>query len=195
VEGLGAGLTRLLLLNGSPAVGKSTLARRWADGHALALVVDIDELRVRLGGWQQHDESKRIARTLAVALIREHLASGRDVVVPQLLGRTDFIETLEVVAAEGGATFVEVLLRAPADVVLARIARRRAELRAPHPQDEIDPARDEQILTSVVALLEAVAVARPATVVVDASSDDPATVYAELLRLTPSARPPAAPSG
>jgi predicted kinase len=197
VEGLGAGLSTplLLLVNGPPAIGKSTLARRWVDDHPLALVVDIDELRVRMGRWDAHPESKQLARSLAVALVRSHLASGHDVVVPQLLGRPDFIETLEVVASEEGAAFVEVLLRAPAEVVLARLARRRAELRTPHPQDEIDPALDGEILATTMTSLDRIASTRPQTMVVDATADDPTTVYAELLRLTRSARPPAAPSG
>ena len=91
--------------------------------HPLALVVDIDELRVRMGGWDAHPESKRLARSLGVSLIRTHLRAGHDVVVPQLLGLVDFIETLESVAADEGAEFVEVLLRAPARVVDSRLRR------------------------------------------------------------------------
>jgi predicted kinase len=186
VEGLGAGLSpRLLLLNGPPAVGKSTIAHRYADGHPLALVVDIDELRVRLGQWRQVNESKGIARSLGLALVRDHLRRGHDVVVPQLLGLTDFIETLAEVAQEAGAEFVEVLLRAPAPVVEARLADRRAELERtgrPHPQDEVDVARVPEVVASVLQSLDAVARTRPATIVVDASGDDPAAVYAEVLR-------------
>jgi predicted kinase len=72
----------LLLINGAPGVGKSTLARRYADDHPLTLVVEIDAIRTQLGGWQTRDESRLIARELAIALIRAHLAAGHDIVVP-----------------------------------------------------------------------------------------------------------------
>jgi predicted kinase len=194
VEGLGAGLSpRLVLLNGAPAVGKSTLARRWVDDHPLALVVDIDDLRVRLGGWQRLPESKAIARSLGVALVRSHLGSGHDVVVPQLLGRTDFIETLASVAGAEGAAFVEVLLRAPVDVVLRRLAQRRTELTVPHPQDEIDPDRAHEVVATTVASLDEVARVRGGTIVVDASPVVAVGVYAVLLRR--SSPPPADRSG
>ena len=195
MEGLGARLSgpSLLLINGPPAIGKSTLARCWADDHPLSLVVDIDELRVRMGRWDSHPESKRLARSLGVALVRSHLQSGHDVVVPQLLGLTDFIEVLEGVAVDEGAEFVEVFLRAPIEVVRARLARRRTELRTPHPQDEIDPALDEELITSAVASLDRIAARRPRTIVVDASSGDVSVVYAELVRR--SARPRGEPSG
>jgi predicted kinase len=183
-------------LNGAPAVGKSTLARSYADDHPLALVVDIDELRIRLGQWQQRGESKRIARSLGIALVRDHLRRGCDVVVPQLLGLTDFIETLAAVASDEGAEFVEVLLRAPAAVIEARLAARREELArtgTAHPQDEIDVDRVPEVLASVLQSLDAVASARPATIVIDASSANRAAVYAELRRR--SCPPPSGPSG
>ena len=41
----------LLLINGAPGVGKSTLAQRYAEEHPLALVIDIDAIRAQLGQW------------------------------------------------------------------------------------------------------------------------------------------------
>src|SRR5262245_38263690 len=75
----------LLLLNGAPGVGKSALADRYARQHALALVVDVDELRRQLGQWETTGESKSVARALAAALAADHLARGSHVVVPQYL--------------------------------------------------------------------------------------------------------------
>ena len=87
-------ITRLILLNGAPGVGKSTLAQRYLDDHPLTLLLDIDAIRVSLGCWQDRDESKLLARHLALGLAQAHLRAGYDVIVPQYLGRIEFILAL-----------------------------------------------------------------------------------------------------
>jgi predicted kinase len=130
----------LLLINGAPAVGKSTLAQRYADQHPLALIVDIDSIRTRLGQWARVDESKLVARDLALALSRAHLQQGHDVVVAQYLGRPEFRERLKRLACECDARFVEVLLTDDADRITARFQTRRADYAAAgvaHPEADL----------------------------------------------------------
>lgn len=101
----------LLLLNGFPASGKSTLARRWAADHALALTLDVDRLRGQLGRWQDQPHAAGLAaRDLAAAMARTHLLAGHAVVVPQFLGRRVFVDRLQQTAQEAGATFHHVVL-------------------------------------------------------------------------------------
>ncbi|MFE4948833.1 AAA family ATPase [Leifsonia sp. NPDC056665] len=122
---------RLILINGVPASGKTTLARAWCARHAsgLPLALDIDVLRAMLGGWHQDLHSAGLAaRDLAIAAISAHLGSGRDVVVPQYLRREEFIERLEATAEECGAVFVETALRIDAGVAAERFEGRAAEL-------------------------------------------------------------------
>ena len=44
-------MRKLVLVNGPPGVGKSTLARRYAADHPLTLAVEIDVVRAMIGAW------------------------------------------------------------------------------------------------------------------------------------------------
>jgi len=99
---------RLVLLNGPPASGKSTLARMFVDDHPLALDLDVDRLRDLVGGWRRHPErAGRLARAVVLAAARTHLGAGHDVVVPQFVGRLGFVEELADAATTAGAELVE----------------------------------------------------------------------------------------
>lgn len=122
------GTPRLVLVNGLPASGKSTVARQWCDRQTpdrLPLCLDIDVLRSMIGGWHRKPEQSGLAaRAVAVAGIARHLTGGGDVLVPQYLKRADFIEELQGVAAACHARFVETAL-----IVDPALAQRRFEER------------------------------------------------------------------
>lgn len=115
-----------LLLNGAPGSGKSTLAALLAAERPLALALNIDTIKHALGEWDQDlQESGLQARRLALAMIRQHLGDGHDVVVGQYLARTPFLEELELLVAECGARFVEVALVVDAHTLAERLCARR----------------------------------------------------------------------
>jgi hypothetical protein len=139
------------------------------------LVVEVDALRVSLGQWQQHDESKLAARGLALALAEAHLRSQRDVVVPQYLGRVDFIEQLHRLAVATQATFVEVVATADEATVIDRFRTRQAELARtgePHPQADIDGHDVSRTIAQALDRLDTITTSRPHTHVIDAGDYD-----------------------
>src|SRR5437773_1533185 len=114
----------LILLNGAPGVGKSTVAAEYVRTYAETVLIEIDAIRTNLESRQQNNSSKQTARDLAVEQIREHLRAGRDVILPQFVGRLEFIERLACIARAEGAQFREVVLTASADVIASRFRER-----------------------------------------------------------------------
>ena len=83
-------MATLVLLNGPPASGKSTLAARFVSEHPMALNLDVDVIRGLLRRWiDQPVDAGLAARRLAIPMTQAHLESGHHVIVPQFVGRVD----------------------------------------------------------------------------------------------------------
>jgi predicted kinase len=171
-------MSKLVLLNGPPGVGKSTLARRYADEHPMSLALEIDTVRGMLGSWLAESErSGPAAREIAAAMAAAHLRAGYDVVVPQLLTRRSFVERLASTAKQVGACFCEITLIDERAAVLDR-ARRRA---APDDGFSARALMEKQGNTpeSAYDLFVQTLAERPDATIIQAGSLDAA--YAELL--------------
>ena len=177
---------RLILLNGLPAVGKTTLARRYAGEHALTLVLELDTLRRLLGRWRDDPTAAGLhARALSLPMAAAHLRAGRDVVVPQFLARPQFIGELEAVAADAGARFLEFVLTDDRDQLFGRFAARTAAAAEPAHVDAgwlVEQAGGEAALVAMHDRLLQIVSTRPATQVLHCPAGAQDEVYAELLR-------------
>ena len=121
-------MARLIVLNGPPAVGKSTLAQRYLDDHPLTLNLDLDRLRRFVGGWRAEPLTAfELIRDIGLAATATHLRAGHDVVVPQYLGRVEYLQRLTALAGEVGADYREFVLLESKDRILARFAARTAD--------------------------------------------------------------------
>ncbi|GAB2501741.1 hypothetical protein GCM10027063_46410 [Promicromonospora xylanilytica] len=123
----------LILLNGLPGVGKSTVAAAWSARHPGSLNLDIDVVRSLISGAVR--DTAEPARALGLAMAAQHLRGGHHVVVPQLVARADQVPRFADAAATAGARFVHVLLEAPESLVAGRVAADAA----PHRRD-VGPA-------------------------------------------------------
>lgn len=176
---------RLILINGPPASGKSTLARRYVGDHERAALVEVDQLRQTLPGWEEDEATRLVARDLAGAAVVEHLGAGRDVVMPQYLGRLGYIVLLEEVARRHGAMFVEVILAVDASLAIDRFRSRRqamARRGERHPERDITDAEVEPFILDAVERLSRLPTIRPGSrilpVAPEASEDE---TYGRLL--------------
>ncbi|MFC7340338.1 AAA family ATPase [Saccharopolyspora griseoalba] len=163
-------MARLIHLNGPSRVGKSTLARRYADGHPGTLVLDLDVLTGLIGGWQENfPAALETARDHGRALATRHLRAGCDVIFPQLVTVHDRQPdpALESASRAAGAAFVEVAL-----VVDDREHRQR--LRGKHPTSEVevriqaaleDP--DSDLIERILGHLDEYLTRRPGAVRID----------------------------
>lgn len=115
----------LIHLNGPTGVGKSTIAARYAAEHPKTLNLDADEIVRLVGGWQDDFfGTVTLVRPLAIAMAATHLASGHDVVMPQLVARRSERDRFAETAHAAGADYREFVLLAPADVAVQRFQRR-----------------------------------------------------------------------
>jgi len=140
-------MPRLIHLNGPSRVGKSTLARRYADEHPGTLVLDLDVLAGLIGGWKEDfSAALEMARGHGRELAVRHLRCGYDVVLPQLVTvhDRDPDPAFEQAVGTTDASYVEVALmvedrehlhrlqgKRPATEVEARV---QAALEDPEPE-------------------------------------------------------------
>lgn len=173
---------RLILLNGMPGIGKSTLADRYAIEHPGVLHLDADRVRRMIGG--DVADTAEPARVLALAMAGAHLRAGHDVVLPQLVARLDQIARFEEVARQAGASFVEVLIVDEEGSPQERFRRRQGD--DPWHADVLRLVEREGGSARLAAYesgLSEVAAARAATLVLHAQEGDVDQTYAALLRL------------
>lgn len=162
-------MSRLIHLNGPPGIGKSTLAHRYVDQHPGVLNLDIDQLRALVGGWRERfTETGEIVRPAALSMAATHLRGGRDVVMPQYLGRLSELERFETVAYGSGAAFYEIVLMDGRQRSVERFNRRGENSELPwhrQVQEIVERSGGQELLARMHDQLAVVLAARPDAIV------------------------------
>ena len=176
----------MIVLNGPPGCGKSTLARMYTDEHPLALNLGIDRVRSLIGRWRDDPHAAGLlARAIALAAARAHLAAGHDVVIPQFLGRLAFLEQAEQVAEQAGASFHEIVLLDTKENAVRRYTQRTGAEDGPARVEDQEMIRQRvgpAELSAMYDRLMSVIAARPAARVVPTSSGQIDGAYRDFLR-------------
>lgn len=175
----------LILLNGPPGCGKSTLAQRYVHEHPLALNLDLDRVRSLIGRWSDHpQQAGLLARDMSLAMASTHLLSGHDVVIPQYLGRLPFIEQVERLATDVAARFHEIVLLDTKESSLRRFEQRTAAAADPahlEAQAMIDRNGGPAELAAMYDRLLTVLEARPHAKIIRTRTGQVARAYDDLI--------------
>jgi hypothetical protein len=168
----------LIVVNGPPGVGKSTIARRLRDDRPLSLLVDFDELWPLIGDWQHNDNSQNLAIAGGLAMARVHLQAGYDVIAPQWAALGSFFETIDAIIGETSAVCHEIVLTGDPERMASQFRQRRAERTLAGETDvsnNIADDRVDEVIARAIQELTALAAARPQTMVISADGGVEAT--------------------
>ncbi len=118
---------KLIILNGSAGVGKTTIARRYVDEHPLSLRLEGDSIIGMIGDWRSNEEAARKLKLAHItSMIKVHLLAGHDVILPYLVTDNTHVEKFEALAAEFQADFIEIILSTDKETAVKRLLDRGA---------------------------------------------------------------------
>jgi len=116
---------KLILLYGFAAIGKTTVAKRYAGEHALAMNLDQDKIISMLGLWPEHEaEARKLVSELCKTLAVTYLRRDHDVVVPCLPTMSERVQDFERIAKDADADFFEVALTTTREDAIQRLLAR-----------------------------------------------------------------------
>ena len=171
--------TRLIVLSGFAASGKSTIAQKYIAEHDLTLALEVDSLVNNIGKWHEHrDEVRQLSFDLAKSILKTYLQSGHDVILPYYTLSVDHIQSFESIANDYGAEYYEVILYNERATAIERLMKRGTwgESKLPLITEE-----DRPKLESDFDKMESVFKQRQKAVKIQVTDQTPDQTYIELM--------------
>ncbi|MCK9273225.1 ATP-binding protein [Candidatus Gracilibacteria bacterium] len=161
---------KLIILNGAPGVGKSTVAEKLHAELPLSFLIVIDAWWKQISNWREsRKESQRLVYKIASVSIDAYLEEGKDVIVDKaILNDIKTLDELVGVGEKHGAEVYELVLMASKEVVLERATQRGF-----NKQGLLTPEEAEKLWELSQDLKET----RPNAVVIDTTFLSPEEVY------------------
>lgn len=177
---------KLILLNGPLGIGKTTVAKRYAQEHPLTLFLDIDDVWAMISHWRREKEtSAPLSKRMALEMARINLTAGHDVIIPQILQTHELADSFEQLANDCAAEFYEFLLTVNKDEAIRRfILRGKAEGNESgfRPGGIIDTSGREKKLAEMYDSMSEVASARSHVIIIEPVLGDIDNTYAEMVK-------------
>jgi predicted kinase len=177
---------KLILLNGNPGIGKSTLAQRYIDEHPMALNLDIDNIWILMGGWRFEPRAQVLKLKYAYAIAAMHLAERCNVIVPQLMCSTEQYDAFERIADTSDADMYQIALIAPRDEAIERFktrARNNGFESGFRPGGIIDTGGREHMLATIHDDVLATIALRPNIKIIESIEHETDSTYTTLLNV------------
>ena len=167
---------KLIILNGPPGVGKSTIAKRLHAEMPMSLLIEGDEWRRQISQWQEHREASHdLVYAIKVAATDVALKMGSNVIVEKaIFGNDAAIDALIASARAHNADAYEFILNADKETILAR-----ADARGYRPGSTFTPERAPILWQKAQDLIAR----RPHAIVIDTSHLDPDAAYEKVKKI------------
>lgn len=122
-------IMKLIIINGAPAAGKTTVAEKLHLDIPMSLLADVDAWRRLISGWSMNRaESLAYTYKFTIAAVEAHIKNKQSVIVDKaILSDTNVIDSLINIGNQNGAEVYEFILAADKDVIVNRANIRRSQ--------------------------------------------------------------------
>jgi predicted kinase len=116
---------KLILLNGFAASGKTTIAEKYISENPLSMSIEGDSVMDMIGCWRQNEiEARKIKLDQIESMIKTHLKSGYDVILPYLITDSSHVDIFRDIAEKFDVEFYDIFLYTDKKTSVKRLLKR-----------------------------------------------------------------------